>query len=141
MICLDKKLYLQDNFFRFLDWLIRMIGYALILMFTAFIFKNTLYIDGNYFGLWYLVVAIIIYLLNKTVKPILFWLTIPITGVTLGLFYPFLNLIILKIVGFILPNHFYIHGIWFALIAAILISILNVLMDTLVFKRLKAKER
>ena len=141
MICLDKKLYLQDNFFRFVDWLIRMLGYALILMLTSFVFKNTLYIDGSNFGIWYLLAAIIIYLLNKTVKPILFWLTIPITGITLGLFYPFINLIILKIVGLILPGHFYIHGIWFAVCAAILISILNVLMDTLVFQKLKARER
>ena len=87
--------------YKFLDWIIRMIGYALILILTSMIFDDTLYIDSEYFGLWSLIAAIIIYLLNKTIKPLLVWLTIPITGLTLGLFYPFINLIILKIVNII----------------------------------------
>ena len=138
---MDKKIYLQSNFFRFLDWFIRMIGYAVILLITSSIFKNTLYIDKSYYGLWFLIAAILINLLNKTVKPLLFKLTIPITGLTLGLFYPFINLIILKIVNVILDPHFHIYGIWYAVCAAILISVMNVLMDTLVFEKLKAKER
>lgn len=138
---MDKKLYLQNDFTRFLDWLIRMIGYAAILLVTSLIFKNTLYIDKSLYGLWFLIAAIIIYLLNKTLKPLLFKLTIPITGLTLGLFYPFINLIILKIVNVILDPHFHIYGIWYAVCASVLISVLNVLMDTLVFEKLKAKEK
>ncbi len=138
---MNKKVYLQNNFTRFIDWVIRMIGYAAILIFTSFVFKNTLYIDNSYYWFWALVASILIYLLNKTVKPILVKLTIPITGITLGLFYPFINLIILKIVTLILDPHFHIYGIWFAVCASILISILNVLMDTLVFNKLKAKEK
>ncbi len=138
---MDKKLYLQDKLSRFVDWLIRMIGYAFILLLTSMIFKNTLHIDRSYYGFWFLIAAILIYLLNKTVKPVLFKLTIPITGLTLGLFYPFINLIILKIVSLILSPHFEIYGIWYAVFAAILISIMNVLMDTLVFNKLKAKEK
>ena len=134
-------MYLQDKLSRFIDWLIRMIGYALILLITSLIFKNTLHIDRSYYGFWFLIAAILIYLLNKTLKPILFRLTIPITGLTLGLFYPFINLIILKIVSLILSPHFEIYGIWYAVFAAILISIMNVLMDTLVFNKLKAKEK
>ena len=118
-----------------------MIGYAFILLLTSMIFKNTLHIDRSYYGFWFLIAAILIYLLNKTVKPVLFKLTIPITGLTLGLFYPFINLIILKIVSLILSPHFEIYGIWYAVFAAILISIMNVLMDTLVFNKLKAKEK
>lgn len=129
----NKKIYL----YKFFDWLIRMIGYACILILTSMIFKNTLYIDSNLFGLWAFLAAVLIYLLNKTLKPILFRLTIPITGVTLGLFYPFINLMILKLVSFILHGHFEIYGIWFAVCASILISILNVLMDVLVFEKLE----
>ena len=138
---MDKKIYLQDKLSRFIDWLIRMVGYAFILLLTSMIFKNTLHIDRSYYGFWFLIAAILIYLLNKTVKPVLFKLTIPITGLTLGLFYPFINLIILKIVSLILSPHFEIYGIWYAVFAAILISIMNVLMDTLVFDKLKAKEK
>ncbi len=129
----------MNNLYRFLDWLIKMIGYSLILILTSFLFTNTLYIDKEYFGLWSFLASIIIYLLNKTVKPILFKLTIPITGLTLGLFYPFINLIILKIVSLILYPHFQIFGILYALFASILISILNIIMDHILDK-LKRKE-
>lgn len=133
-----KKLLTKENIFKLFDWLIKMIGYSLILIITSLIFKNTLYIDKEFLGIWSFLAAIIIYLLNKTVKPILFKLTIPITGVTLGLFYPFINLIILKIVALILYPHFQLYGIWYAVCASILISILNLIMDG-VLRNLKRK--
>ena len=128
------------NFMKFIDWIIRILGYTVILMLMTLVFKNTLYIDNSYYGLWCMIASVLIYLLNKTVKPFLIWLTIPITGVTLGLFYPFINLIILKIVSFILGDHFNLYGIWFAVLVAISISVLNVILDMTVFKRLTFKE-
>lgn len=128
------------NFMKFIDWIIRILGYTVILMLMTLVFKNTLYIDNSYYGLWCLIASVLIYLLNKTVKPFLIWLTIPITGITLGLFYPFINLIILKIVSLILGKHFAIYGIWFAVLVSICISVLNVLLDMTVFKKLTFKE-
>ncbi len=130
----------KELFFKFFNWLIKILAYAVILIITSMIFKNTLYIDNSYFGLWGFLAALVIYLLNKTIKPILVWLTIPITGITLGLFYPFINLIILKIVSFVLMGHFEIHGIWFAVLVSILISIMNVLADLFILDNLKKKE-
>ena len=117
---------------KILEWLIYMIGYALILITASIVFKNVIYIDNSCFGIWGLIAAIIIYILNKTVKPILFWLTLPITGITLGLFYPVLNVIVLNIVDFLLGNHFIIHGFFMSVIVSICISIMNVLMDNLI---------
>lgn len=119
---------------RFVDWLIHMVAYALILIAVSIIFKNTMIIDNSYFGFWGLLAAIIIYLLNKTVKPIIVWLTLPITGLTLGLFYPFINVFVLYITDWILGPHFEIHGIFFAFIVALLISLMNVLMDILIIE-------
>ena len=113
----------KNIFLKLFDWVIRILGY----------------IDNSYYGLWCLIASILIYLLNKTIKPFLVWLTIPITGITLGLFYPFINLIILKIVSFILGDHFAIYGIWFAVLVSICISILNVILDMTVFKNLTFK--
>ncbi len=127
-------------FIKIFDWVIRILGYTVILMLMTLVFKNTLYIDNSYYGLWCLIASILIYLLNKTIKPFLIWLTIPITGITLGLFYPFINLIILKIVSLILGKHFAIYGIWFAVLVSICISVLNVLLDMTVFKKLTFKE-
>ena len=124
----------------FFEWLIYMIGYALILIMISILFPNTISIDNSYFGFWGLLSAIIIYGLNKTVKPLIVWLTIPLTALTLGLFYPFINVFILHIVHFILGSHFEIHGIWMSFFVAILISIMNFLMDEVVLKPLLAKE-
>ena len=111
-----------------------MVAYALVLITVSLIFKKTIYIDSGYFGFWGLLAAIIIYLLNKTVKPILFWLTLPITGLTLGLFYPFINVFVLYITDWFLGSHFQINGIFFAFLVAILISVMNVLMDIMIIE-------
>lgn len=130
----------KDEIIKIWDWVVRVVGYTIVLMLMTLIFKNTLYIDNSFYGLWCLVASLLIYLLNKTIKPFLVWLTIPITGITLGLFYPFINLIILKIVSFILGEHFKIYGVWFALLVAICISLINVILDMTVFKALTFKE-
>ena len=124
----------------FVDWLINMVEYALILTIVSLVFKETIQIDSSYFGLWGLIVAVIIYLLNKTVKPIIVWLTLPITGLTMGLFYPFVNVIILKLTDLILGSHFEVNGIWMTLLVAILISVMNILIEKLIIEPLIRKE-
>lgn len=126
--------------YKLLDWIVRIIGYAGILIITSMIFNDTLYVDSSYYGFWVIIASLLIYLLNKTLKPFLIWLTIPITGLTLGLFYPFINLAILKIVSFIMQSHFNITGIWFAFFACVLISILNVILDMVILKKIEKKE-
>jgi putative membrane protein len=125
----------------FLEWLIYMVGYSLILVTVSMIFPNTIQIDNSYYGLWALIASVVIYILNKTIKPIIVRFTIPITALTLGIFYPFINVIILKIVDLILGNHFTINGIFIACFAAILISIMNMIMDKLVIKPVIGKEQ
>jgi len=125
---------------KFFDWIIHMIGYALILITASVIFKKSFYIDSNYYGLWGLIAAILIYILNKTAKPIIFRLTIPITGLTLGLFYPVINFIILKIVSLILQQHFIFIGILTGIAISIFISIMNIIMDKLIIEPLLGKE-
>lgn len=126
---------------KYLDWFIHMIGYGIILIIVSSIFKNTIQIDSSHFGIWCLLAAIIIYILNKTIKPFLVWLTLPITGLTLGLFYPFINVMILYIVNLILKGHFKISGIFMAFIVAVMISIMNILMEQcIIIPLLKRKE-
>lgn len=116
-----------------LDWFIYLFGYALVLITVSRISKS-IYIDDSYYGLYGLLAATIIYILNKTIKPIIFLLTLPITAITLGIFYPCINVLILKITDFILLNHFETHGIISLFFTAILISIMNVLMETFIIK-------
>lgn len=120
---------------KILSWILYMLGYSLVLIAISCMFQS-FHLDNSYFGFYGLLAVIIIYILNKTIKPILFLLTLPITGITLGLFYPVLNVFILKITDWILGSRFELNNIWIAFIIAILISIMNVLMEGLVIKPL-----
>ena len=117
---------------KYTDWLIRMIGYALVLIAVSLVFKNTIYIDDSYYGIWGLITVIIIFVLNKTIKPVIVWLTLPLTALTMGLFYLIINVFILKITDFILMSHFDIKGIVMSFIVSIVISIMNVMMDKVI---------
>ena len=97
---------------KFIEWLIYMIGYALILISVSVLFK----------------------------KPIIVKLTIPITALTLGVFYPFINVFILYIVDFCLGSHFSVNGIFMTCLVAILISIMNMILDNVVIKPLLRKD-
>ena len=126
----------SKNKYVVLEWLIKILGYALVLITVSIIFKNTIYIDNSYWGLWAVLSSLIVFILNKTIKPILVWLTLPITSLTLGLFYPIINVIILNIVDFILGSHFKIQGIFMSVIVAIIISIMNFLLNDLVINNI-----
>lgn len=126
----------------FVDWLLYMVGYTLVFILVTNLFKS-IYIDSNHLILWSILIELIIYLLNKTIKPILVTLTIPITGLTLGLFYPCINVFILKLVDWMLGKHFEINNLLVALIAAILISITNFIMEQIlesVIRKVKKHE-
>lgn len=130
----------KKTFIKFIEWLVYMIGYAMILISISVLFDNTIKIDNHYFGIWSLIASILIYILNKTIKPILIKLTIPITALTFGIFYPVINVFILYIVDFVMGIHFSLNGIFMVFLVAILISLMNMLMDNLVIKPLLKRE-
>lgn len=124
----------------FLDWILSIVCYALVLLIATLIFKKTIVIDNSLYGMWFLISSLVIYLLNKLVKPILVFITLPITGITMGLFYPFINVIILYINDFIMGSHFEIKGILMALVVAIFISIVRKIIEG-ILKPLTGKDR
>ena len=116
---------------RFVDWCLYMLGYTFVFFLVTSLFKEIV-VDTNYWYVWYLIIVLILYALNKTIKPILVTLTIPITGLTLGLFYPCINAFILKLTDWILMSHFDINSIWVLFIAAILLSVMNFIMEKII---------
>lgn len=114
-----------------LDWCLRFFSYAIILVLVATFF-DSFQIDDTHLYTYGIIATFIIFILNKTVKPIIFWLTLPLTGVTLGLFYPFVNVIILKLTEWILGSHFEIEGIWTVFFIAILISLMNIVIENVI---------
>lgn len=124
---------------KFLDWLIYMVGYTLILILVSVLFNDTFIIDNSYFGLWAFLASVIIYILNKTIKPIIFLLTLPITGLTLGLFYPFINVLIIKMADFILGDYLETNGVFILFFAAIAISMMNFMLEKIIIEPLLRK--
>ena len=118
---------------KFLNFIISLVCYAIVLVFVSLMFKS-FYINNEYYGLYALIAAFIITILNKTIKPVLIVLTLPITTITMGLFYPVINVMILYITSFLMGNNFTISGFFTAFFASIVISIFNIFMDGLIIK-------
>ena len=135
----SERVRLVSN--KFFEWLLYMVGYAVVLITVSLLFDKTFYISNEYYGLYAFLAAIIIYVLNQTIKPILFYLTLPLTALTLGLFYPLLNVFILNITSFILGSNFQIHGFLLSFVVAIVISILNMFMEGMIIKPIIYKRR
>lgn len=116
----------------FLEWLIYMFGYALVLSITSNLFRS-LYVENFLYGF---IAAVLIYILNKTVKPFLVTISLPLIGLSLGLFYLVINVLILLLVSLILGKHFYLTGFFSPFIVALFISIMNILMESFIIKPL-----
>ncbi|MDX3907072.1 MAG: phage holin family protein [Pigmentiphaga sp.] len=78
-----------------------------------------------------LIAALVLGLLNSLVKPVLVLLTLPITVVTLGLFLIVLNALLFWFAGSILKG-FQVNGFWWAVIGALLYSLISGLLSALV---------
>lgn len=124
---------LNSKIINTINWLLHFICYAIIFILVATYF-NSFSIDSSHMYIYGIIATLIIFILNKTIKPILIRLTIPLTGITLGLFYPFINVFILKLTDWILGPRFQIKGIFTVFFIAILISVMNILIDNIIIK-------
>ena len=115
-----------------LDWIIYMVGYAVVLLMASSLFRS-IYVENFLYGL---LAAILIFVFNKTLKPILVLWSLPLIGLSLGLYYFVINVIILWLVSLILGSHFELTGVFSPIIISIFISIMNVVIENLVIKPL-----
>lgn len=109
-------------------WFISIFLNAVALIVVAQLF-DTVYIED--FGTA-LLASVILSIINYVVKPILVVLTLPITFVTLGLFLFVINAITLMLVQGLMDASFVIDGFGIAILAAIIISFLNTILNQLV---------
>lgn len=80
------------------------------------------------------IAAVVLGLVNALVKPVLVILTLPITVVTLGLFLLVINALLFWGVGSLLPG-FNVDGFWWAMLGALVYSLLTWLMSSLLPKK------
>jgi putative membrane protein len=69
-----------------------------------------------------LIMALVLGLVNAVVKPILVVLTLPLTLVTLGLFYFVVNGLAFGLAAALVPG-FHVAGLWPAILAGIVVSL------------------
>lgn len=111
-----------------LRWFISIFLNAIALIAVAQLFDSFV-LEG--FGTA-LLASFILSILNVIVKPILVILTLPITIFSLGLFLFVINAITLMITQGLMDASFVIEGFGTAVIAAVVISIINLLLNSLV---------
>ena len=80
-----------------------------------------------------MIAALVLGLLNTLVRPLLVLLTLPVTLLTLGLFLFVINGIIFLAIAHLVPG-FQIAGIWSAIGAAIVYSIISFLLSALILR-------
>lgn len=78
-----------------------------------------------------MIAALVLGLLNALVKPVLIFLTLPITILTLGLFLLVLNALLFWFAGSVLQG-FKVNGFWWAVIGALLYSLISGLLTSLI---------
>jgi putative membrane protein len=111
-------------------WLTSIIVNSLVLIVVAGYFES-FHIEG----VWAAILAsILLAVLNVLVKPILILLTLPVTVLTLGLFLFIINAITLWIAQAIMGDSFVIDGFGMAILASIIISLLNLLIQKFVIE-------
>ena len=100
---------------------LRWVGYALVIMFIAWVVPGISV--ANF--LTAMLVAIVIALINVFIKPVLVLITLPINILTLGLFTLIINALLFMFAGYIAPG-FEVDGFLSAFLGALLLSILSV---------------
>ena len=100
---------------------LRWVGYALVIMFIAWVVPGISV--ANF--LTAMLVAIVIALINVFIKPVLVLITLPINILTLGLFTLIINALLFMFAGYIAPG-VEVDGFLSAFLGALLLSILSV---------------
>lgn len=108
-------------------WIVSLVLDAAVLILAALLL-DSFHLDG--FGTA-LLAALILSILNLIVKPILIVLTLPVTILTLGLFLIVINAITLMLAQAIIGPSFVIDGFGTAIVAAIVISLINLVVNRL----------
>jgi len=96
------------------------------------LFVATWLLSGLSYGSdwWALLVAGLVFtLVNVFLKPVLTILSIPFIIVTFGIFYLLINVFMLYLTHWIVPQ-FTIAGFWWAVLAAIIVSVVNAILNS-----------
>lgn len=83
--------------------------------------------------------SIILTIINMLIRPLFVILTLPITVFTFGFFLFIINAALLMLTAGLMGDAFYISGFGMALIAAIIIAVLNVFINNFIVGSFRRK--
>lgn len=118
-------------------WLSSILLNSLVLIVVAGYFES-FHLEGVGAAI---IASFILSILNVIVKPILILLTLPVTMLSLGLFLFVINAITLWMTQSIMGDSFVIESFGMAVLAAIVISILNLLIQKVIVEPLSEKKK
>lgn len=107
-------------------WLIGCLINAVLFMALAGYFHESFYLTGFTAALQ---ASILLSILNVLVRPLLILFTLPVTILTMGLFLFVINAITLELTDWLMGNAFEIHGFGMALFFAVLMSLVNLVIQ------------
>ena len=106
--------------------IVKWILFALAIIFTAWIIPGISV--ANFLSAMF--VVIIIALINMFIRPLIMFITLPINFLTLGIFTFVINALLLMLAGFVAPG-FEVEGFWSALLGSLVLSILNMFINSI----------
>jgi putative membrane protein len=105
-------------------FLARLVLNGVAIVIAAYVLPG-LHVSGPFAAL---VAGAILGFVNAIVRPVLFFLTLPLTLITLGLFIFVLNALCLGLTAALVPG-FDIDGFWWALLGALLVSVVSWILN------------
>ena len=120
-----------------MKWLLGIVINAVLFMALAGFFKDSIYIEGIWAALG---ASFVLSVLNIFVKPILIILTLPVTVLSLGLFLFVINALTLLLTDRIMGSSFDIDTFGMALLVAVIMSLMNVIIQNQLTPRMKDKK-
>ena len=107
-------------------FLARLLLSGIAIIIAAYLLPG-LHVSGTFAAL---VAGAILGFVNAIIRPVLFFLTLPLTLITLGLFIFVLNALCLGLTAALVPG-FSIDNFWWALLGALLVSVVSWILNGL----------
>jgi putative membrane protein len=114
-----------------MKWLIGILINAVLFMAIAGYFSESFVLEGFAAAIS---ASFLLSIINIIVRPILIILTLPVTVLTLGFFLFVINAITLEITDYLMGDSFEIAGFGMALLAAVIMSIVTLVLNKTILK-------
>ncbi|MGG3467952.1 phage holin family protein [Neobacillus pocheonensis] len=119
-------------------WLIGCLINAVLFMALAGYFQESFQLTGFTAAIQ---ASILLSILNVLVRPLLILFTLPVTVITMGLFLFVINAITLELTDYLMGDSFEIQGFGMAIFFAVLMSLVNIIIQKTIFEPSRSSKK